>query len=112
MNIDDRIVHITTKMKQLLSDAIQVLGADIAQDESLKMYELLEAEKQSILSKLQEFTLEDLWYSQYYWFLVIMKERNTWNQADYEQQKYKILEKMDVEIEIDWTLIEQLEEIV
>lgn len=95
-----------------VSDAIQVLGADIAQDESLKLYELLEAEKQSILSKLQKFTLEDLWYSQYYWFLVIMKERNAWNQVDYEQQKYKILESMDLEIEIDWTLIEQLEEIV
>lgn len=95
-----------------VSDAIQVFGADIAQNESLKLYELLAVEKQSILSKLQEFTLEDLWYSQYYWFLVIMKERNAWNQVDYEQQKYKILENMDLEIEIDWTLIEQLEEIV
>ncbi len=79
---------------------------------ALEIYELLETDKQSILLKLKEFTPEDLWYSQYYWFLIIMQERNAWGLADYEQQKFRILDNMDQYIQIDWNIIEKLEQAV
>ena len=34
---------------------------------AVQMYEILENRKQNILSQTDKFTLEDLWYSEYYW---------------------------------------------
>lgn len=88
---------------------VQILSVANNEELSLKMYRHLESDKELILSKTDEYTLEDLWYSQYYWFLVIMKERDVRQQADYLQQLSKIIDSMDGEFCIDWEIIEQLE---
>ena len=91
------------------ADNAQMPSAVDNEELSLRMYKLLESAKESILSKTDEFTLEDLWYSQYYWFLIIMKERDVMQQADYLQQLSKILDSMDGEFCIDWEIVERLE---
>uniref|UniRef100_UPI004055B240 hypothetical protein n=1 Tax=Agathobacter sp. TaxID=2021311 RepID=UPI004055B240 len=101
-------------VKVLLYDNAERIAGIISDDRhdeehALKVYERLESGKEEILSKTDKFTLEDLWYSQYYWFLMLMKERDALTAADYQQELFKILESMERDICIDWEIIEQLE---
>lgn len=77
---------------------------------SVQMYEILENMKQDILSETDKFTLEDLWYSEYYWYLVLMKEQNVQNRIDFQQGLFHIMERMDYEIApIKFAILERLE---
>ena len=77
---------------------------------SVQMYEILENMKQTILSQTDKFTLEDLWYSEYYWYLVLMKEQNVQNSADFQQGLFRVIERMDYQIaSINFTVLERLE---
>ena len=77
---------------------------------AVQMYEILENRKQNILSQTDKFTLEDLWYSEYYWYLVLIKEQNVQNSADFQQGLFHVIERMDYEIApINFTVLERLE---
>ena len=77
---------------------------------AVQMYEILENRKQNILSQTDKFTLEDLWYSEYYWYLVLIKEQNVQNSADFQQGLFHVMERMDYEIApINFTVLERLE---
>ena len=77
---------------------------------AVQMYEILENMKHDILSETDKFTLEDLWYSEYYWYLVSMKEQNVQNCVDFQQGLFHVMERMDYEIApIHFTVLERLE---
>ena len=77
---------------------------------AVQMYEILENRKQNILSQTDKFTLEDLWHSEYYWYLVLIKEQNVQNSADFQQGLFHVMERMDYEIApINFTVLERLE---
>ena len=80
---------------------------------SVQMYKILENMKQDILSQTDKFTPEDLWYSEYYWYLILMKEQNVQNSADFQQGLFHVMERMDYEIApINFTVLERLKEIL
>ena len=91
---------------------VSLLGINFNEDDHLsnQMYNILENMKECILSKTDKFTIEDLWYSEYYWYLVLMKEQNVQNRIDFQQGLFHVMERMDYEIApINFTVLERLE---
>lgn len=75
---------------------------------SVQMFTILQERKEEILSATNQFTVEDLWYSEYYWCLAAMKQLNVENRADWQDVLDHIIEYMDCEIEIDCEILEKL----
>ena len=79
----------------------------------IKYVYILNTEKSRITEMDNTLNLEDLFYSEYYWFT---KYKNRFfdlygRDEGLEQQTYKILEKMSIGLEnnIDWSIIERID---
>lgn len=72
------------------------------------LYEFLRLNKSKIISQANKFTLEDLYYSEYYHLHSIIKECGLQNDAGAKQQLFQTIENMDVEI--DWDIIRKIDE--
>lgn len=73
------------------------------------MYNFLSINKDFILENTTEFTIDDLWYSEYYWLSELRKKKNKYD-AGMDQQLFELLEMMNINIDIDWNIIEDIEE--
>lgn len=76
------------------------------------IYSFLSVNKDFILENSNDFTIEELWYSEYY-HLVCMKNESEYNfgyDAGFEQMCFKLLEIIQNQIRIDWDIICDLEE--
>ena len=73
----------------------------------------LDINKQEIISKEGTITLEDIIYSQYYWFNQYKREyyKKYGRDEGMEQQAFRLLENMNIELSnnLDWAVIEQIE---
>lgn len=72
--------------------------------------EFLRLSKDKITSQTDKFTPEDLYYSEYYWLHSLIKERGLQNDQGAKQQLFQAIEGM-CEIEIDWDIIREIDEI-
>ncbi|MDE7398327.1 MAG: hypothetical protein K2N06_02250 [Oscillospiraceae bacterium] len=72
--------------------------------------EFLRLNKSEIAARTDKFTLEDLYYSEYYQLHSLIKERDLQNDPGAKQQLFQAIEGMDFEIEIDWDIIREIDE--
>lgn len=71
--------------------------------------EFLRLNKSEIAARTDKFTLEDLYYSEYYHLHSLIKERDLQNDPGAKQQLFQVIEGM-YEIEIDWNIIREIDE--
>lgn len=76
------------------------------------IYNFLCVNKNFILKNSNEFTVEDLWYSEYYYLMCVknQNEQNFGYDAGFEQMCFKLLGDIENKIDIDWDIIRNLEE--
>lgn len=77
------------------------------------IYNFISINKEFILEKIAKFTIDDLWYSQYYWLNILKQKYNKKNEYDagINQQQFKLLEvMMESGISIDWNIIKSIEQ--
>lgn len=74
------------------------------------LYEFLHLNKGKIISQTEEFTPDDLYYSEYYWLHSLIKKRGLQNDLGAKQQLFQTIERM-YEIDIDWNIIHEIDEV-
>lgn len=70
------------------------------------------SDNEFILKNSNEFTVEDLWYSEYYYLMCVknQNEQNFGYDAGFEQMCFKLLGDIENKIDIYWDIIRNLEE--
>lgn len=103
-NIQDLLIKTNYIIRNLYSDS---------QMNSFYNYWCLFEEKEIEIQELIGISLETILYSKYYWCTQYINRYNVLYGKDIgiEQQQYKIIEEMDQRMnEIDWELIQRIEE--
>lgn len=75
------------------------------------LYNFISVNKDFILQKCNTFSEEDLWYSEYYWLLCekYFQFKKSGYDAGMEQMIFNLLETISNNIEIDWSVIKDLD---
>jgi len=86
---------------------------DIELGMSLSLVNFLDLRKQEILNEEKTLNIEDVLYSQYYWFCQFKKEyfKKYGKDEGLEQQAFKIIDNMNTDLQngVNWSIIEQIE---
>ena len=91
----------------------KIVNIKLNKDIEYYMYKFLEINKDFILENTNEFVIDDLWYSQYYWFSIIKFKHNKKNgyDAGMEQIQFQLIEIMQQNgIDINWNIIEEIDQ--
>ena len=91
-------------------DHAETLEDDLMQT-YLKFVHVLNSEAAKIIEISSDFNMDVLFYSEYYWFTKYKNRHFELYGHDegLEQRAFKMLENMSLENEVDWSIIEQID---